>query len=44
MGNSKSGDQEEKQQVNDMLQVMLRMLISNSHVLGTELLSLVIAW
>jgi len=39
-----SGDQEGRQQVNDLLQVMLRMLISKSHVLRTELLSLVIAW
>ena len=29
---------------NDLLQVMLKMLISKSHVLDTELLSLVIAW
>jgi len=44
IGSSISWDQEERQQVNDLLQVMLRMLITNSHVLGTELLSLVIAW
>lgn len=44
IGSSISWDQEERQQVNDLLQVMLRMLISNSHVLGTELLPLVIAW